>query len=431
MDSAASAAEDNGVSGQAAEAPSRPLYADQVALLFQHSLLANGVTLLLSGLLVAVHWPTVSPLRLTLWLAAIWTVALTRLALVRSYRRRRPPPAEVRRWGHWYTLLAILAGLCWGAAPVVMFPTQSLEQRVFTMFVLAGMAAGSLPLLAASRIASVGFLAALTLPLAAVFAAQGSTLSLVLAVMLLVFLVGMTMTADILHRSLIRMLRLQRANEALLGEAIADKRAAEAVAADLQRAIAERGRAERKLQQANATLETRVKSRTADLQRLANHDSLTGLANRQLLGDRLDHAIAHAQRAGVELAVLFLDLDRFKPINDNLGHAVGDQVLKVVAERIRKVLRETDMAGRFGGDEFVVLVDAVDDRNLVGTLSAKIRDRIIRPIGVDGNEITLDASIGTSFYPEDGEAMEQLIEAADGRMYESKRRHRARLVRQS
>jgi diguanylate cyclase (GGDEF)-like protein len=152
----------------------------------------------------------------------------------------------------------------------------------------------------------------------------------------------------------------------------------------------------------------------------AQHDALTGLPNRTLLDDRLSEAIAHAGRSGESLAVMFLDLDRFKNINDSLGHHVGNQLLQAVAQRIRVTLREEDTVARFGGDEFVVL--------LAHTRSVVDRDRVARkllaifdgPFPVDGRELVTSTSIGVAVFPDDGEDGETLIKHADTAMYRAK-----------
>ena len=389
------------------------LYAEQIVLLYQHAALACAITLAISTLLAAVHLQTVPHAWLGGWLAAMWLILFARWRLSRGYEQHQLAPHRANRRGAFYVLLVILTGLCWGAVAVVFFPTQTLEQRVFTMLVLAGMGAGSLPLLAAVRTAAVGYIAALTLPLAAAFAAEGGEFSWVLAVMLLVFLAGMVKTAGIAHRTVLQSLRLRQSNDALLAEAVEKQRAAEVVAENLRQAISARERAEQKLHETNAMLETRIAARTADLQRLASLDSLTGLANRQRLRERLDHALAHAQRSGGEVAVLFLDLDRFKSINDSLGHDAGDAVLKTVAERLKVCVRRTDTIARLGGDEFVLVLDRLNRAEEAAEIAQKILAALYEPVVLPQQPLHVGASVGISRYPEDGNTVEILLKHAD------------------
>ena len=160
----------------------------------------------------------------------------------------------------------------------------------------------------------------------------------------------------------------------------------------------------------------------------ATHDELTGLPNRQLLHDRLHQAILNADRYNRQAAVLFMDLDDFKLINDNLGHSAGDEVLRTVAQRLREVVRDTDTVGRFGGDEFVVVLTEQTDEEGV----ARVIDRIIRalsePMAIAGLSHTLTPSIGWCRYPEAGKDAETLLMHADVAMYQAKRHGRNRAV---
>jgi len=152
----------------------------------------------------------------------------------------------------------------------------------------------------------------------------------------------------------------------------------------------------------------------------AYHDQLTSLPNRTLFEDRLSLAIAHAKRNERMLAVIFLDLDRFKLINDTLGHSLGDQVLQNVAERIQGCLRAEDTLSRFGGDEFTVLLPQLDDERDATVVAKKILKRICDPYLINGHEMFLSASIGIALFPEAGDTLDTLLRAADVAMYHIK-----------
>jgi diguanylate cyclase (GGDEF)-like protein len=163
--------------------------------------------------------------------------------------------------------------------------------------------------------------------------------------------------------------------------------------------------------------------RTSDTFRdLAHHDHLTGLPNRGLLFDRLTLAIAQAHRQASQLAVLFLDLDDFKAVNDSFGHAFGDRVLVDLARRLRGCVRAGDTVARLGGDEFVVLLDPVGGAEDAAKVAAKLRDSVALAIRVDGRRASVTASIGTSLCPRDGASAEALVRSADAAMYREKRR---------
>jgi len=153
---------------------------------------------------------------------------------------------------------------------------------------------------------------------------------------------------------------------------------------------------------------------------LATHDSLTNLPNRNLLYDRLDQAIAHAHRHQDMLAVMFVDLDGFKAINDKLGHTAGDFVLANTAARLTKTLRETDTIARFGGDEFVVIIGDVVNISQLQILIQKIKMEISVPTEFEGHPISVGASIGYALYPEHTTETEELIRKADKAMYKDK-----------
>jgi diguanylate cyclase (GGDEF)-like protein len=168
--------------------------------------------------------------------------------------------------------------------------------------------------------------------------------------------------------------------------------------------------------------EITVRRQTEEKLRIvATHDPLTALPNRTLLHERLSHALAKAQRHGRQLAVLLVDLDRFKHVNDTLGHEAGDTLLQVAARRFYDCLRETDTMARQGGDEFVVLMDELSDREPITRVSQRILDAMVQPFVIDGHEIHITASVGISVYPDDGRT---LLRNADIALYRAKEKGR-------
>jgi diguanylate cyclase (GGDEF)-like protein/PAS domain S-box-containing protein len=155
---------------------------------------------------------------------------------------------------------------------------------------------------------------------------------------------------------------------------------------------------------------------------LAQYDTLTGLPNRALFYERLGRAVARARREKNMVGLLFLDLDRFKQINDSLGHAAGDRVLKVVAERLKGFLREVDTIARLGGDEFTVIIEGVDDAEQVASVAEKIKSALGESVMLDGHDMLVSASIGITLYPRDADDIEHLIRNADIAMYHAKHR---------
>ncbi|MFC6520055.1 EAL domain-containing protein [Undibacterium arcticum] len=156
----------------------------------------------------------------------------------------------------------------------------------------------------------------------------------------------------------------------------------------------------------------------------ANHDALTGLPNRSCLAERLASSLPKIRRNDLRAAILFLDLDRFKNVNDTIGHEAGDRLLQTVAVRLASCIREADMLARLGGDEFVILVENFDDASYLSTLAERIVQVISEPFHLEGNDYYLGVSIGVSIFPDDGDDGPTLLRSADSAMYFAKERGR-------
>ncbi len=167
----------------------------------------------------------------------------------------------------------------------------------------------------------------------------------------------------------------------------------------------------------DVTEQRRVEER---VQRLAYFDNLTDLPNRELFHDRLRHALQRAQRHAGIVALLFLDLDHFKAVNDGLGHLVGDRLLKSAAKRLQGLIREEDTIARYGGDEFTVLLESVKDKASIQNVAEKIIDAISQPFEIHEHQLHIGTSVGISCYPNDGIEVETLIKNADTAMYKAK-----------
>jgi diguanylate cyclase (GGDEF)-like protein len=153
---------------------------------------------------------------------------------------------------------------------------------------------------------------------------------------------------------------------------------------------------------------------------LAHHDALTGLPNRVLLRDRFAHALAMAERSRSRVAMLFLDLDNFKRVNDTLGHAAGDQLLLEVVTRLMQCTRESDTISRQGGDEFILLLNDIPDQEAVERIANKILVKLAEPMDISGHELNATCSIGIALYPDDGGSFDTLLQKTDTAMYNAK-----------
>jgi diguanylate cyclase (GGDEF)-like protein len=209
----------------------------------------------------------------------------------------------------------------------------------------------------------------------------------------------------------------------------------------IRRQYCEREAAESALRESQATLERRVDERTkalaganAELEaemverrradqrvlHMSHHDALTGLPNRTLLADRVGQAVARGHRSGGKAALLFLDLDRFKIVNDSLGHATGDLLLQAVAARLSGCLRDEDTAARLGGDEFIVSLPDIGDAAEAAAVASRILAELARPVTIAGQTLHAECSIGIALFPDDGDNPETLIRNADTAMYHAK-----------
>ena len=165
---------------------------------------------------------------------------------------------------------------------------------------------------------------------------------------------------------------------------------------------------------------SRIKQTEANLQKLAHFDPLTDLPNRILFRDRLGQALAEKEGHRNHVAVLFLDLDGFKEVNDSLGHTAGDLVLIEMAKRLQTVIRHSDTISRLGGDEFTIVLNSIEKKEDAALVAEKILEVIQNPFHIDCNEVTVSASIGIALSPEDGETVEELIRCSDLCMYRAK-----------
>jgi diguanylate cyclase (GGDEF)-like protein len=172
----------------------------------------------------------------------------------------------------------------------------------------------------------------------------------------------------------------------------------------------------------DVTEEKRAEERIAHV---AHHDALTGLPNRIFFAEQLEQALKRVRR-GEQLALLYVDIDHLKRVNDTLGHPIGDQLLKVVAGRLRGCIREIDTAARLSGDEFAIIQSSLGQPSDAAALAIRIREALQAPFDLDGHQVVVDTSIGISIAPNDGTELDQLLKTADIALYEAKNSGRGR-----
>jgi diguanylate cyclase (GGDEF)-like protein len=296
------------------------------------------------------------------------------------------------------------------------------------------MAGGSATVLAPSKTLSAFFCAFLVLPTSILFLSFPGSENTFLGILGCIFFGVMYASSRVTNRAAMTAIRLSRANEALLAAMEDERQRTEAANVELKMA-------EAALSEVNHSLETRIRARTADLEKemgekeryakelafLASTDALTGLCNRVTLTKRLSNALAGAEAAGQSLGLLFLDLEKFKEVNDVMGHLAGDRVLQVVAQRLLQHLPPSVELARWGGDEFVVAIAGLDSAGIAVELASDLNKCLSDPIEIDSGAVRIDATIGIALFPDHGRTESDLIRAADMAMYAGKEEKRSKI----
>lgn len=488
------------------------LFAEQVKLLYNNAPLAYVTTLINGAILIYVLRGHISTPVLLAWYGSLLLVTAIRSIAVWRYACIPPAPGDARRWNVIYLIGAALAGSVWGSTAIVLFPLDSISHQVFIAFVLAGMAAGGISVLAPRIEVCLAFLLPQLLPLAIRYFSLNTGLQRAMGILTLIFLAAISISALSFHRSVVTSLHLRFDKRALEEEVMRRRHAEEELFREkerLQTTLSSIGESvvlinadgrieylnpaaeqlfgwpchdvlnrpvsevfksvdrqdepsstamEDSLRQANRLTKqsvvfckaekkhlieeiatpiydhhgtlagavavlhdvTEAQQKTEQLAYAADHDPLTGLPNRNLLKDRTRQAIARAQRKHENFALLFLDLDRFKTINDSMGHAAGDALLIDVAQRLTDCVREEDTIARLGGDEFVILLDGPAQERQVRTVAEKVRNTLRKPYRLGTQSANVTVSIGMSLYPVDGQDTETLLSHADTAMYRAK-----------
>jgi len=351
---------------------------EQIRIIFASTAPSLITILICSFILSLVQWEVIDHHIIVTWFVLTNLLSLSRLYLYHQFKKLPTASPVKDSWYQWAINTSIASGITWGAAGLLLFAEQSLVHQVFLAFVITGMCAGAITTLSAIINAARGFVVCAIIPLVIKFYLINSQISLAMTIMSLLFMSMIIMSAQRLNRTIRDSLEVR-----------------------LQRELAEQ-----------------------TIRRQAQFDELTDLPNRRLFLSTLRREMASAGRHHRYGAVFFIDLDRFKSINDSLGHAVGDELLVKIAQRIAERLREEDTVARLGGDEFVVLLPEVgDDQDNAGTHASTIADEIrklfLTAFVIQGHEIFLTISVGIALFPTDVSA-EDLLKFADVAMYRAK-----------
>jgi diguanylate cyclase (GGDEF)-like protein len=357
----------------------------QIGLVFSSVSFSLKAILSVSLLLVVIQWETINHMVLLLWLLGVCLVSAFRLWQHRRYTASTHSPEDVHYWIRQAVLGAFLSGLQWAAAGTLLFAPDSMPHQLFLTFIIAGMAAGAVTTLSSFFPAISVFLLIALFPLSWSFFHLDTSMGDVMAGMLLFFAFLVIQAAHRLNIIITDALTMQH-----------------------EKSIAE-----------------------ANLRHQALFDELTGLPNRRMLFTHLDHEISRSRRHGYFGAILFLDLDNFKNVNDSLGHALGDRLLTQVTARITLRLRREDIVARLGGDEFVLLLSEIGRQSSaalthVQRVATEIQGLFSEPFQINGHALHVTASIGIVLFPLDESSPGDLLQRADVAMYRAKEEGRNR-----
>lgn len=377
--------------------------------------------MLSAAVFVVVAFFSATELRYIGWFVGFFLIfSSTRVLLVHLFKKRSSTDYYFR-FAQYYTLACFFLGLVWGGLSLSHFDLNNNELRTFLTIVNLGLITAAVGSLSVWMKAYLAFSVPQVVSLMAVNVINNNVL---LAVAIFVFFWFMLLVAKNSNQKFKEGRLLIQENIKLI-----DKMDVE---------IQSRKLAQFNLEKSQEVLEDLVKERTGelleknldlkeqidkrcevekDLEHLAYYDVLTGLPNRTLLIERLKEAVAKAKRKKSLFSVLFVDLDRFKTINDSLGHSIGDQLIKQVAIRIKSALRESDIVARNGGDEFVIIIEDMNDVREAFIVAEKVIKCISKLFEIGGHNVHIGTSVGISIYPLDGEDALDLLKMSDTAMY--------------
>ena len=361
-----------------------------------------------------------------LWLSTgIVVFSIIRIVVANSYLTNKKYKLRVYLNSH--VLLTFLIGMIWAVYIYIQHRADDEAVRNIVFLINFGLIAGSITTLSTYRYAYLSYMLPQLVAIMAVYIIIGTTTSYYIAVAVFLAAIFMMSASFGINRSHKKEIQLTFNNKELIN--------------DLNNEIRIREKIQFELEYNKQKLETTVRERTKDLvstnmdlekvikkkevaekslQYLAYHDELTGLPNKNLLVDRINQSIKISLRDNQQMAVLFLDLDRFKTINDSLGHIVGDKLLQEVSARLHTILRSHDTVSRNGGDEFVIVLERLKNSNEAVNVAKKTINCLTETFDIFSHKIHIGASIGISVYPGDGDTPQILIRNADTAMYRAK-----------
>lgn len=369
------------------------IFAQRVKILHKHLFFSVPASFLCSIVVFLALYSVDNLFLLKEWLWTVVIISVLRLATAILYLLK---PEHNKFYLNGFVIGTCLSAVLWGIAGSLLMPANDLIRQTIVIVIIAGITAGGVQTLQASRLACSAYIVFAILPLSLWLLLSGSTPYFILGVAMTLYLVFMLMTSWRNSSMLTRMLRFYFENIELTRSLVRTN-------GDLKFEISQREKMEEQLKY------------------IATHDALTGLANRTSFETIFSQVMSRAKRAKSKFAILFIDIDNFKEINDSFGHDRGDLLLMRVAERLEAVIRGSDMVIRMGGDEFVVLLEEVSDATSVEVTTKKIFDSLKKPFILKDENLFISVSIGVSIYPDNGESKHALLKKADIALYQAKK----------
>lgn len=354
---------------------------------------AGALTSVFCGTIVLINMLIVADtntLQTKVWYGLLIGLSGLRLMIIHYFKRTKLTVHNLNFWRGMFILATFAGGACWGLAGVMLMPYSSYSQQALIMFMITAVAAGAVPMTSGVLSASYAYTFASLIPIFLTVIFESGKYFYGISVCIAIYMIYLVIIGRNTSKLIINSITFKFENDDLL----------------------------KNLSTAKNQLEV-INSR---LQQSALHDSLTQLANRMLFQMTLKSAIHNAILKNKNVGLLYIDLDRFKPVNDQYGHHAGDHVLVVVAERLRDIFGSSDCVARLGGDEFAIIVEQITDKKELLSIAHTICLSIAKPIRLDNNHFVVTASVGISMCPYDGTDIESLLLAADKSMYTIKQK---------
>jgi len=398
---------------------------DQVHILFKSSIAGGLSNIFASWMMFILAYDTPFMTNALMLSVAITALTIIRTIITETYLRKKNISIKASLIS--YFLFTLCVGISWGLFEYTQGSHNNEEIRNIVFLINFGLIAGSIAILSIWLPAFLAYVLPQAVAIFLVFINLRYESKYFIAFTFLIFIAVMISTSFKINRTRKKEIELTLSNEELI--------------TDLNNEIGMRERAQLDLEEGKLLLEHKVNERTKELinanehlenvidkkeeaernlQYLAYHDELTGLPNKNLLVDRICQSIKISSRDNQQMAILFLDLDRFKTINDSLGHTIGDKLLQEVATRLHTTLRKHDTISRNGGDEFVVVLEKLKSYNEAIFVAKKVIHSLTVPFDIHSHKIHLGASVGISVYPTDGDTPLILLRNADTAMYRAK-----------